>query len=346
MVCVLPATGCKTGSSLSKPSWWTFGGGPKVAGDSLASAPPYSGDIKKPSETAKPYPTTSTPAGYAIGSPAAGPADTAAQPFQGPTPQAPVVYGTTPPPVATTASAAPAAPPAQATAIAPQVGPYAATGGDPIPPPGQPLPPIAPSMSAAMPSMAAGSGMGASGMPATSSTLPAEAALPNTAYSAFSSTPSGAGAVPAMPQPAPRLADARGSDPAAPIPAAALPAAAAVSGGSRYSSQTASRFSGSAEAASFQPNVGAPPAAYGNPVEQPYTPAAPAAQPIPSGGPATPGLLQPSANPVRRPDPVYRPFGTSSYRPSRAILAEDLAPAGVGVQTAAYEEPAGGTIRQ
>jgi len=145
------------------------------------------------------------------------------------------------------------------------------------------------------------------------------------------------------------MADARSADPAAAIPAAALPVEAAAGAGSRYSANTGSRFSG-AEAASFPPAAASQPAAYGSPFEtglpataSPLT--APTATP-PTGVPAAPGLLQPSAQPVRRPDPGYRPGGTSSYRPSRAILADDSAPASGDVRTAAYEEPSAGTIRQ
>ena len=337
MGCVMPAVGCKTGTSFTKPSWWTFGGTPKAEAESLASAPPYGGDIKKPSESAKQYPTTSTPSGYVITG-TGSPSDAVAQQFQTAQPQAPVVYGTTPPPQATPAAAVaavPAATPPQqpaSSSIAPQVGPYGPLAGDTIPPPGQPLPPISPSTT---PSMATTPGMAS--MPST----PAESALPNTAYSNFSApAASPVGVAP----PGPRMADARAADPAAAIPAAALPAEAAAYGGSRYSGGSGSRFSG-AEAASFSP-----PAAYSTPAETGYpAPAAvspfgapPAVPPsaVPAAAPATPGLLQPSAQPVRRPDPVYRPGGTSSYRPSRAILADDSAPQSPDVRTASYEEPA------
>jgi hypothetical protein len=47
---------------------------------------------------------------------------------------------------------------------------------------------------------------------------------------------------------------------------------------------------------------------------------------------------------VRRPDSGWRPGGTSSYRPSGAILADDAPPAAGGVRTAAFDEPA--AIRQ
>ena len=342
MGCVVPAIGCKTATSFTKPSWWTFGGTPKDEADALASAPPYGGDIKKPSESAKQYPTTSTPTGYVISGTAA-PADAVAQQFQAAQPQAPVVYGSTPLPqsAAATAVAAttPTAIPQQPTpsSITPQVGPYATLAGDSIPPPGQPLPPISPSTT---PSMASTSGM--SSMTAT----PAETALPNAAYSNFSApaaSPMTAAA------PAPRMADARAADPAAAIPAAALPTEQPAYGSSRYSTTTGSRFGGT-EAASFSPAAAFPPASSAAPTESGF--AAPAAvSPLgapatvsPPASPAAPGLLQPSAQPVRRPDPFYRPGGTSSYRPSRTILADESA-ASAAVRTASYEEPAG-TIQQ
>ena len=347
MGCVVPAVGCKTGTSFTKPSWWTLGGTPKADADTLASAPPYGGDIKKPSESAKQYPTTSTPSGYVITG-TAGPTDAVAQQFQAAQQQAPVVYGTTPPalPAATavaaaTSSAIPQQP--APTSIAPQVGPYAAHAGDSIPPPGQPLPPISPSTTSSNPGTPSMAGAGMASMPSMTAT-PAEAALPNTGYSNFS-TPTASPVATASP--APRMADARAADPAAAIPAAALPVEQPAYGGSRYPTSTGSRF-GSAEAASFSPAAGFPPASSAAPTEAGFPPPATA---TPLGAPATvsppaspassaaPGLLQPSAQPVRRPDPGYRPGGTSSYRTSRTILADDSAPA--AVRTASYEEPAG-----
>ena len=175
---------------------------------------------------------------------------------------------------------------------------------------------------------------------------PAETSLPNAAYSNFSApaaSPMTAAA------PAPRMADARAADPAAAIPAAALPTEQPAYGNSRYSTTTGSRFGGT-EAASFSPAAAFPPASSAAPTESGF--AAPAAvSPLgapatvsPPASPAAPGLLQPSAQPVRRPDPFYRPGGTSSYRPSRTILADESA-ASAAVRTASYEEPAG-TIQQ
>jgi len=344
MGCVVPAVGCKTGTSFTKPSGWTIGGTPKADADALASAPPYGGDIKKPSESAKQYPTTSTPSGYVITG-TASPSDAVAQQFQAAQQQAPVVYGTTPPalPAATAVAAAPSsAIPQQPapTSIAPQVGPYAALAGDSIPPPGQPLPPISPSTTSSNPGTPSMAGAGMASMPSMTAT-PAETALPNTGYSNFSAPT--ASPIPTA-SPAPRMADARAADPAAAIPAAALPVEQPAYGGSRYPTSTGSRF-GSAEAASFSPAAGFPPASSAAPTEAGFPPPAAVA---PLGSPATvsppasaaPGLLQPSAQPVRRPDPGYRPGGTSSYRTSRTILADDSA-APAAVRTASYDEPAG-----
>jgi hypothetical protein len=355
--CILTTVGCKTGTSFAKPSWWTLGGGKADAG-TLAAAPPYEGDIKKPSETAKPYPTTSTPNGYVITG-SAGATGLAAQ-GQSPQPTAPVVYGSTPPapalPSASTA-ALPAAPtgvggPATGgSSLGPQVGPYATLAGDTIPPPGQPLPPIGPSS-----------------MPAAPTAVPTEAPLPGMAGSAFPAAVPPSQASSFEPAAA-RMADSRFAPAAAPAapPAAApvspaaisppvsatLAADPAVTGGSRYGSSSGSRFAGTAEAG-FPSSAAGPsafPASYGRPDEPPAaTPAVPPAAPFsapaayPAAPAAAPGLLQPSSQPVRRPDSGYRPGGTSSYRPSRSLLADDAPPAADAVRTAAFEEPA--AIRQ
>jgi len=353
--CALTTVGCKTGTSFTKPSWWTLGGGKADAG-TLAAAPPYEGDIKKPSESAKPYPTTSTPNGYVITG-ASGAEAPLAQ-GQSPQPTAPVVYGSTPPvPALPTASAAASSSPSPASSapsaggapLGPQVGPYATLAGDTIPPPGQPLPPIGPAS-----------------MPAAPMAVPTETPLPGLAGSAFPSAapPSQAsGYDPA----AARMADSRFGPaaatapvgPAAVTPPAAAPLAADPAGsGGRYGSGSGSRFAGPTEAgfpsAGSAAGTSAFPASYGRPDEMtpattsaapfsaPPAPSAPSAAPAPPAG--TPGLLQPSGPPVRRPDSGYRPGGTSSYRPSRSLLADDEPPPADAVRTAAFEEPA--AIRQ
>lgn len=296
IVIVSSLSGCKSGTSFAKPSWWTFGGAGTPDAEKLAAAPPYTegtaaadGQIPKPSSTATPYPTTTTPQGYVVaGSTPASPGSVATQ---SPTASdAPITYGKTPPAVAeVTPPPSPVQPAAAAAApiaagIAPQAGPYAS-----LPTPAAP-PAAAP---AAVPPMA-------------------EAGLA---------------------QPAARIADTRmpesfGSPAAAPPPSssfAAPPSAAAPASSSgidsRYGTANGSRFSGEPSAA---PAAIAPPASgFAAP------PSAPAAAPA----------SLPSAPPTRRPDPGYRPGGTSSYRPSKTILVGDPA-AESAVRTAAFETPA------
>ena len=130
-LCVLAAGGCKSGMSTSKPSWWTLGG---QGGDAskLASAPPFGdaasgkeADVAKPSSLASPYPTTSTPDGYALNNaPAAQVA--AAQPTQYPSTDnvAPITYGQ-PQPVAASVVPSATTPTQPQGTIAAQAGPYA-----------------------------------------------------------------------------------------------------------------------------------------------------------------------------------------------------------------------------
>jgi hypothetical protein len=97
----------------------------------------------------------------------------------------------------------------------------------------------------------------------------------------------------------------------------------------RYGSATGSRFS-----TSFQPPQGpsttepqpqwsTPPVTPANSVSPP--PAAPPEAALPGSIPT----------PTRRPDPGYRPGGTSSYRPAKTLLAGDEE--GEGVQPASFE---------
>ena len=94
-VALAATSGCKSGSWGAKPSWWTLGGTGGTDPAKLAAAPSFSDDVTKPSATAKPYPTTSTPDGYVLANAttdaAAGPAATS---------PAPITYGSTPPPAA------------------------------------------------------------------------------------------------------------------------------------------------------------------------------------------------------------------------------------------------------
>ena len=336
LACSMAGVGCKSGMSMTKPSWWSFGGG---GGDTakLAAAPAFSGDTKKPSESNSPYPTTSTPNGYVITGSAA-PGSAAATPAaQAAAPVGPVVYGSTPPPTAAPAAGMAVTAPAatQPGVVAAQTGPYATLAGETIPPPGQPLPPIAPISASPSPAASAA-------IPSAATTLDSPAA--GAGYSNFSS---GATAATATEPPAARMADARAFDPAPVAPPAGLPpeAAAAGYGTGRYATQSASRFSSGGSTAASSASYGQPPADAGFP---PADAALPANSP-PAGAPvAQPGLLpqSPSQPPVRRPDPGYRPFKTGSYRPSGAILADDAPPAPAAVRTASYEEPAATAIQR
>ena len=300
------ACGCKTSSWGAKPSWWSFGG-TAPAGSALTAAPTFDQDPVKPSEAAKPYPTTTTPESYALD----GSTKTAAGvPAAAATVEpAAVTYGTTvaaraEPPAATYPPTEPAAANA---AVATQVGPYASLQQPASSPP-----------AASDPAAAAMAGFGAA--PGFETEPP----------------PAAQAGVPGMPPAGTRVADARGGTgwPAAsPATIAAPPDAGSFgSQDSRYQN-AGSRFSGGG---SFQPAA--------EPAFQPVAPptaAAPALDQFPAAPPASPATTLPGAlpPPTRRPDPGYRPGGTSSYRPNRAILAEDDA-AGGSVQPVAYELPA------
>jgi hypothetical protein len=274
------SAGCRTSSWSAPSSWSMFGGQPKTENSLAATAAPPPGDITKPSATAQPYPTTSTPQSYSL---------TGATDIPG-TPAAadvgPVVYGSTPPPSAPAAVAAagrspdPAPPDTPLAAIAPQVGPYASSGG------------------------------GA----ANAWAAPPPVATPES--SPYPALPPGA---PSAGSPPARLAE---NTPATSWSAAAESAVAEAGTSSRYSAG-ASRFSSPAAApagtatdsAAFQPLFGAPAAA------PPPPPASTFDQAVPPPAPpaAMPSML-PAAAPQRRPDPGYRPGGTSSYRPQPDVM--------------------------
>jgi hypothetical protein len=322
------AAGCKSGTSwTAKPSWWTFGGGTPDAAK-LADAPP-AGDVSKPSATAKPYPTTSTPEGYVLSDKQRVEQASAAAVPQSPPPAATAVtYGSTPPPPPTASTpAVPQGPAAGLPAggglssITPQVGPY----GSP----------------------SAGSSA-IDSLPATASAAAAPPVAPMqqpaaSAYPAAAAIP--AAAVPAEQRfgsPAERVADAR-SAPSWQPPAETAPQAS----GSRYDTATGSRFSGGGFSAppptpAADPFAGQAPAAMLPPAASSLPAAAgatlsPPAVPPP---PAMPATLPPAAAPsvpTRRPDPGYRPGGTSSYRPSRTILAGGTDAVDSAVQPASYQ---------
>jgi hypothetical protein len=297
---VAVAAGCKSGSWGAKPSWWGFGGTAPTS--SLATAPGFDKDVVKPSETAKPYPTTSTPEGYALSpatkTDASQPTGAAAPALVAPST---VTYGAAPP-TAAPAQPSPSATVAAPAQIGPQVGPYASI---------QPQAQTPPPPGAIDPAAAATAGLAAA--PAFGDAQP----------------------------PAARYADARASESwaASPPPVAATGgmqpmSPPAAQGDARYGQAAGSRFGAPA---AFEPPPAAPPAAA--PLE-PATAAPSATAPAVVPPPAAPGNPLPGgiSPPQRRPDPGYRPGGTSSYRPSRTILAGDEPPA-AGVMPASFEAP-------
>lgn len=291
----LSAVGCKSGGTwAAKPSWWAFGGGDEAA--KLASAPPAPGDVTKPSATAKPYPTTTTPEGYVMANAKADgqPAPTAtAQPAE----PAVVTYGSTPPAPAASVAGATSAPAAAGglSSITPQVGPYAS-----VPPAEAGAPATAASYASTTSAFAPGN------PPASAGGLQGGSAFGGAATPPVDQRLDPAGT---------RVADARASE------SWSSPATAA-SADSRYGTATGSRFSGGAAPAASVPAV----TSGSLPAELPATP------------PAQPGTIAPPT-PTRRPDPGYRPGGTSSYRPSRTILAAGSADDG-GIRPASFDADA------
>lgn len=311
-VAAMLTTGCKSGSWGAKPSWWSSSGTPPAS--SLTAAPSFDKDVAKPSETAKPYPTTSTPEGYALSDATKTDAGRVAASPPGLVEPTAVTYGATPPPAAAQPPVAASPATVAGQTVGPQVGPYASLQ------PQSPMP-TPPPPASIDPAGAATAGMAAA--PAFGEANPPLAQMP-----------------PAQPlaaqPPAERYADASGSQAwaASPPPAATPPAAAAPGIDGRYGDVNASRFG--APAAGFAaPPAAAPPIA---PIEtQPA--ASPAAPPPAAGGDVLPGAIAP---PKRRPDPGYRPLGTSSYRPGQTILTGDE-PAAAGVVPASFEAaPTGG----
>lgn len=332
---VVVASGCKSGASFSKPSsWWAFGGSNDPA--QLAAAPPFEdggtkgGNVAKPSSMASPYPTTTTPQGYVMNGATVSPASaaTTAQASAGQLPNypstddaAPITYGQpapTPQNYPDTADMAGAAAAGAASGgIAAQTGPYATL---PAPTP-QMQPPMA---------------------PATPDTVVAPARIADSRTgSAFGD--SVAPATPVTTQAAPS-ASALTSQPTA----AAAPE-------SRYQDVSPSRFGGSSfgagaasaalptapstEPSAFSANTAAAVPAPVSPA--PVSPSPVSADPLP----ATPASSSiPAAPPRRRPNPGYRPGGTSSYRPSSSILVGEPS-ADPAVRAASFNAPADPVVR-
>lgn len=321
---VLVASGCKSGVSFSKPSsWWASGGSSDPA--KLASAPPFEetssgeGGVAKPSSMASPYPTTTTPQGYVMNE----------------------------------ATAAPAASPAMARASANQLPNYPSTDDAAPVTYGQPAP--APMTYPDTAEMAGTAAAGAAAAAVAAQTGP-YATLPTATQPPAAMTP----ATPDTVVTPTRVADSRvGSsfgDSVAPAPAAAPLAAPE----SRYGDVNASRFGGSGfgAAAAAPPMVPAsePPLASNPasafsmpapsaPMSSAPMPSSPATPPLPDSPPASPaGSSLPATPPRRRPDPGYRPGGTSSYRPSSSILVGGPN-ADSAVRAASFDTPAEPVVR-
>ena len=352
-LCVF-ASGCRSGvTSLSAPKWWAFGDAKSANAKNFSSAPAFGGSaatasadgtIQKPSEVAKAYPTTSTPNGYAMAGSAPAAAAAAAIPAATAEPTA-VTYGVTP----TRSQSMPAVTSQVASTTldpsVPQMGRYESMPAPPAPAPAAPPPPAA-------------SGF-AAGYPAPAAPLaPAPADPAATATAGMAPAPSAFPATAGYEPVRERLAENRSIDalgPAAAV-AAANPGLTPVeqspladpASNSGYRNVSGSRFAGggtpampaamAAAAPLVPPPAAIPPA--------PVTPAAatpPAATPpaawtppaAASGGPAA----TPAVPPPRRPDPVYRPAGTSSYKPSEQILVDDPPASPSAVRTAGYEMP-------
>lgn len=306
MLVVVVAPGCKTGTAAAKPSWWAFGGSDSAK---LASAPAYEkGDIKKPSATATPYPVTATPQPYSLSAATQAAASGAAAGDVAATPPV-VTYGSTPPSrpqPGGAAAAVPDAPPSSAGRQPPPLASIAPQVGPYSSLPGEPP-------AAANPA----ADLGGDG---------SRASLPD------------------------RFADNRSSE-------AWAGAAAPPPAGARYGNVSGSRFGAArstVEIPDQPPQLPARPVGFATPDSPPGNgtlQAAPAGSLPGTVEPASPpAALNPatfpptSAPPVptRRPDPMYRPAGTSSYRPGREILVGSGADADSTVRQVNFEaQPSG-----
>jgi hypothetical protein len=326
---LLAGGGCRTGGGSSL-SWW-----PGSAENSqLAKSDGEADAVAKPSETQPPYPTTSTPEGYGVGPVVPASAESVAggsatgvsgADGAGRGEAAAVTYGKEPPAQVGLYQAYPAtgAPPAVLTppeVIQPEPG----------------VPAAAPSTTA--PGGMTGGGSAWSGGAAGAQPTTPASGLPTAAAGTGGAgwQPNGQGGAAASGTGSVSIAPA-GSVPSAPPDASFGTGSADGIAGDRYAVAAGSRFSGG----SGSPVSAAQSAALSGPSMQPAVPPQPMSgfgpaafegggpSPVPStgAGPATQsgaeGSTQPQpvpGQPGRRPDPGYRPGGTSTYRPAQAIL--------------------------
>lgn len=315
-VAILAVAGCKTGGASSPLAWWPGSSKGSADNEKLASAPSFDGKVEKPSETQRPYPTTTTPQSYAIdGQKPPSLASAAAPPGAPPSAggNSANTYGT--PPLAASSPAA-MPPPANTGGAAAQVGPYQgwpAGGSGPTATP--PPPPPAPA-----------------GLTATSSSAvntPSAATAPSAGSSAGLGFGSASSMTPDALEPPARYADSRFGGATAAASSFSSASSEAAVPPSRYSTSGASQFGGQPVAAPAAPAAFAAPAVPMSPSAAPPAPASsvgdPSALPPQSGVNrlrAPSGSAGSSTPPARRPDPGYRPGGTSTYRPSQAIVSE------------------------
>ena len=294
-------SGCKSGSSMGS-SWGSFGmGGPDPA--TLAEAPAFDGDTTKPSSTAQPYPTTSTPESYALQ-----PGQDAALAAAASPSQSPVTYGSSPP------AAEPITPSSDtvaSTSPQPQVGPYQAVPAAVSPAASYGVSDTLASQATSGPP-AASPASRFSGSP-TSNAPPMANNAPSGRFSSLgdqrvAGLQSSTGAAGSRFSSPPAM-----SSPVAPAFPAAT--AGAQGGGSRYSDAPASSFEQPATsfqetASTTQQNLSATTSAEESPSAMPA-----------SGSPLQSPMHSPPVPPTsRRPDPGYRPGGTSSYQPASPII--------------------------
>jgi len=345
---VVTLAGCRTGTWTPPSSWSMFGSTSKATGG-LTDAPDYAQGPNKPAATATPYPTTSTPDSYVINDRASGPGTAAVA--GGPPAATPevgaVVYGTAPaesPAAARYASLPPSTiggPTPGAAGAAAQVGPYAGSGAAASGPPAVSPPPAGgiDRFSAAVDALPAGNRLDPAddpaarivGEPRSDVGVPPSSALPPASFP---------GSPPSGPSPATSSASAwPAATPPRDVPASSADAYAGPNSDSRYATGGSrySAFGGGAPAATPSapqdafPSQSFPPAV-APPLSAPAAGLAPLQPTAPAAAPAAAPLTAP---PSRRPDPGYRPGGTSSYQPRSGGV-----PGSTGIQPVAFEAPA------
>ena len=302
LVLITCGTGCKSGASMGT-SWGSFGmGGPDAA--TLAEAPAFEGDTTKPSANAQPYPTTSTPDSYVLqandqslpdgAGDESGPAMVAATT---PPSQAPVTYGSTPP---TDQPATPSPSAIASVSPQPQVGPYQTVpmGNSDAPD----------TLAKAPNAFGPTSRFSTSSSPAGTPPPPVDSSVASGRFSGVEDQ-----RVAGL-QPSSTMARSRFSSP----PAVASPVAPAFSQVEPGTNSAASRFS------QMPSSQGSPEASFRK--TQPDTQRSLSTQEAPLTDPQSHPLLEepmqvPPVPPAsRRPDPGYRPGGTSSYQPASPII--------------------------